>query len=238
MSGAQPSEFALTRAADGGSAVTDRALLQRFVSRQDEAAFAELLARHGAMVRGMCQRVLANPDDADDAFQATFMVLARKAAKVSWQESIAGWLYQTAHRIALKARTSLLRRRAHENEAANMPRAQAISDGAATAGWRELRPVLDDELNRLPEKYRLPLVLCYLENKTNDQAADLLGWTRGTVAGRLSRARDLLRQRLARRGVVLPAALLATLLTTNSASAVPTTLLLTTAKAATLVEFV
>jgi serpin B len=202
------------RPADAGGP-TDGQLLERFALHSDEAAFEALVQRHGPMVWNVCRRVLANHADADDAFQATFLVLVRKAGSIARRESAASWLHGVAYRIALDARAAAARRRLHERQEAAM----AATEPAADAVWADLRRVLDEELDRLPEKYRAPLVLCYLEGKTNDEAADLLGWTRGTVAGRLSRARDLLRGRLTRRGLALSSAALAATLTENAASA-------------------
>jgi RNA polymerase sigma-70 factor (ECF subfamily) len=212
--------------------LTDRVLLTRFVERHEESAFAALVQRHGPMVLGVCGRVLHEPHDAEDAFQATFLVLARRAASIRKQQSVGSWLYGVAYRVALKARTGAARRRARERQAGTMARA----DAGGAAAWQELRPVLDAELNGLPEKYRAPLVLCYLEGKTNAEAARQLGWTRGTVSGRLARARDLLRGRLTRRGLTLAPALLATALCQEAASAaVPAALVVSTVKAATVV---
>jgi RNA polymerase sigma-70 factor (ECF subfamily) len=193
----------------------DRELLRRFVAAGEEAAFAGLVRRHGPMVLGVCRRVLDDLHDAEDAFQATFLVLAQKAGSVRKQDSLASWLYGVAFRVARKARAAAaLRRRVEERPVEHV----SPPDPATEAAWRELRPVIDEELSRLPEKYRAPLVLCYLEGKTNDEAARLLGWTKGTVSGRLARARDLLRPRLARRGLALPAGVLAALLADNEAA--------------------
>src|SRR5262249_25630695 len=168
----------------------------------------------------------------DDAFQATFLVLARKACLV--RTSLAGWLCRVACRVATNVKSSSARRRSLEKQVAVMSNRSLVPDGASAATWRELRPVLDEELDRLPDKYRLPIVLCYMQRKTNDEAREELGWTRGTIASRLSRARDLLRARLTRRGVVLSGGVLATLMCQHAATAaVPATLLLTTAKATT-----
>jgi RNA polymerase sigma factor (sigma-70 family) len=179
----------------------DGELLRRFIAAGEEAAFAGLVRRHGAMVFGVCRRLLNDIHDAEDAFQATFLVLARRAASVRKPDAVASWLYGVAYRVARKARTV----QRNNRPLADAPEPTSSADPVAEATWRELRPVIDEELNRLPEKYRAPLVLCYLEGRTNEEAARLLGWTKGTVSGRLARARDLLRPRLARRGLALPA---------------------------------
>jgi RNA polymerase sigma factor (sigma-70 family) len=191
---------------------TDGQLLQRFALGRDEEAFAHLVRRHGAMVLGVCRRVLDNEHDAEDAFQAAFLVLARQGQSIRKLESLSSWLYGVAYRISLRARSDAARRRALEERARTM----SEQDPCVEAAWRELRPVLDEEVDRLPPKYRAPIILCYLEGKTNTEAARELGWTKGTVSGRLARARDLLRTRLARRGVVVTPALLLLLLSHES----------------------
>jgi RNA polymerase sigma factor (sigma-70 family) len=208
-------------------ASTDGHLLERFVRHHDESAFAGLLQRHGPLVIGACRRVLQDPHDVDDAFQATFLVLVRKARSLGRKGSIASWLYTVAYHIALKAKARAARQRDLQQRRAAMP-APTSDEGL----WRDLRPVLDEELNRLPDKYRAPLVLCYLQGKTNDEAAEALGWTKGTVSGRLARARDLLRGRLVRRGITLSAPSLATVLADEAAAAVPIELGRATGKAA------
>jgi RNA polymerase sigma factor (sigma-70 family) len=174
---------------------TDGRLLKRFASQQDQAAFAALVRRHGPMVLAVCRRVLGNAHDADDAFQATFLVLVRKAGAIARPELLANWLYGVAYRVAVKARANAARRSKHEQRAP----VKACVDPVAEATGREVHAVLDAELRHLPEQYRAPLVLCYLEGKTNAEAACMLGWPTGSISGRLARARELLRMRLVRR---------------------------------------
>jgi RNA polymerase sigma factor (sigma-70 family) len=215
----------------GTGVATDAGLLERFAAGHDPAAFAELVNRHGPMVLRVCRRVLGNSHDADDAFQATFVILVKKAASVAQRERLANWLYGVAYRVALQVREDVSRRRSRERPADS----SAVPDNhrEPDTGWRELRPVLDAELQRLPEKYRVPVVLCYLEGKTNEQAAQELAWPAGTVKVRLSRARELLRDRLARRGVALTVGGLALLLTRETApAAVPAALAQATQAAA------
>ena len=194
-----------------GEDTTDGQMLQRFLLQREEAAFAALMQRHGPMVLGICRRLLDEPADVEDAFQATFLVLVHRAESVRKRESVGSFLHGVALRVAHRIRTHAQQRRIHERQAF-LPRATPPDPIV----WRDLRPVLDEELDRLPEKYRAPLVLCYLEGKTHEEAARQLGWTNGTVCGRLARARDLLRGRLVRRGLTLSAATLPVLLTENA----------------------
>jgi len=175
---------------------SDRELVSRFVDFRDEQAFTTLVRRHGPMVFGVCRRVLDNVQDAEDAFQATFVVLARKAHAVEKPELLANWLYGVAYRTARKARVQAARRGHHERQAALMSGVEVLQ---AAENWQEIRGVLDEELQHLPPKYRAPLVLCYLEGMTNEQAARKLGWPAGSMSYRLARGRELLRGRLARR---------------------------------------
>jgi C-terminal peptidase prc len=184
---------------------TDRELLTRFATRRDQSAFAALVGRHGPMVWGVCRRALRQEQDAEDAFQATFLVLARKAGSTRWRDSVHNWLYEVASRLAAESRVKSARRRRHEERAA---RAEALPGDAG----RELAAVLDEELARLPARYRAPLLLCYLEGQTSDQAARHLGWSLRTLQRRLTQGRDLLRHRLTRRGITLSAVLLAPVL--------------------------
>jgi RNA polymerase sigma factor (sigma-70 family) len=189
--------------------LSDRDLLALFTARREEAAFVALVQRHGPLVLNVCRRLLRQEQDAEDVFQATFLVLARKAGSVRWHGSAAPWLHAVAHRLALKARAEALRRRRKEHEAAR----ERPTTTAEDMSWREAVAILEEELGRLPERYRAPLLLCCWEGKTRDEAARLLGRTAGAVKGRLERGRELLRARLARRGVALSAGLLAVGLT-------------------------
>ncbi len=195
--------------------LSDGQLLARFVAGREEAVFEAIIHRHGAMVWGVCRRILQDHHDAEDAFQATFLVLARKAASVVPRENVGNWLHGVAYRTAVKARTTRAKRRVRESQVQDTPEPEAGSQG----DWNSLSESLDRELNRLPEKYRIPIVLCELEGKTHRQASEQLGWPIGTVSGRLSRARALLATRLARRGVALSAAGLAAMLARESAAA-------------------
>jgi RNA polymerase sigma factor (sigma-70 family) len=225
---ARPLQLVLRQvsAARRGS-LPDGELLALFVANRDEAAFATLVRRHGGMVQGVCRSVLHHQQDAEDAAQAVFLVLARKAASIRKTEALASWLHGVAYRIACKARTQAARRRRSEHDAATsgpkkgtvplrMAGLSPFSDDDLS--WREVQAVLHAELQRLPDKYRLPLILCCLEGRTRDEAARQLGWTFGTLKGMLDRGRELLRKRLERRGVTLTAAL-ATITLTQEATA-------------------
>jgi RNA polymerase sigma factor (sigma-70 family) len=196
--------------------LTDGELLERFVARRDEGAFEALVERHGPMVLRVCRGVLADRHDAQDAFQATFLVLVRRAGSVRKRDSVASWLFGVAGRVAARARADAARRRRHEREAAEM---STRSDGGEGEDRPDPGPVLREEVARLPEKYREAVVLCYLEGHTYEAAARRLGRPVGTIKVRLSRARDLLRCRLARRGLGLPPGLAAAGPVTGSASA-------------------
>jgi RNA polymerase sigma factor (sigma-70 family) len=208
---------------------SDGALLRAFLSGNDQAAFEALLLRHGPMVLRVCRRVLGNAHDAEDAFQATFLVLAQKAASIRKRGSLASWLHGVAHRMAANLRRAAARQRKHESRAKTTP----LPDPALCAAWRELQLLLDEEIGGLPEALRGPFVLCCVQNQTCAEAARQLGLQEGTVWNRLGRARKLLQQRLTRRGVTLPAGLLAVLLGQNTApAAVPAALVAPTAQAA------
>jgi RNA polymerase sigma factor (sigma-70 family) len=213
-----------------GAELTDGQLLDAYLTLRDEAAFEALVRRHGPMVLGVCRRVLRHAQDAEDAFQATFVVLVRKAAKILPREMVGNWLHGVAYRTALEARAAAARRRARESQVRPMP---SLESGPAER-WHELQVVLDQELDRLPDRYRLPIVLCELEGKTHKEAARQLGWPQGTVSGRLSRARALLARRLTRHGLALAGGALALALAQQPAAAgVSPSLLTSTVKAAT-----
>jgi RNA polymerase sigma factor (sigma-70 family) len=208
---------------------SDAQLLEQFVRTRDEAAFTGLMCRHGGLVWHVCRQILHQEQDAEDAFQACFLVLALKAASLHREQGLANWLYGVAYRVAMNAKRKATRRQAHESrKAAVAPR--TLPDALAL---QELQSVLHEEINRLPQKYRVTLVLCGLEGKSKSEAARELGWKEGTVSGRLARARQMLAGRLARRGVLLSAAWAATTVGAESGAAViPATLVQTTAEAA------
>jgi RNA polymerase sigma factor (sigma-70 family) len=215
-----------------GSACTDGQLLASFIDTEDQAAFEALVRRHGPMVFGVCRRVARHHHDAEDAFQATFLVLARKAPSVKPRERVANWLHGVALRVAMKARTMAAKRSGRERRVDDMPEPEAAQQDA----WCDLQPLLDQELNGLPENYRLPILLCDLEGKSIKEATRQLGWPQGTLAGRLARGRKLLARRLANRGVALSAGSLAAVVAHNAASAaVPTALVSSTVKTAAMI---
>jgi RNA polymerase sigma factor (sigma-70 family) len=194
---------------------TDGQLLTSFIRDRDGDAFAALVRRHGAMVLGVCRRVTGNADTADDAFQAVFLILARRASAVRSREQVGNWLYGVAYRTAMKARTVLARRRSREKQVLTMPEPLAPP---TTDNWNELQPVIDEELARLPEKYRLPVVLCDLEGRPQRAVAKHLGVAPATLAARLAAARRTLAIRLTRRGVTLSGGALATVLGTRASA--------------------
>ena len=215
-----------------GADRTDGELLASFIDVKDEVAFEALMRRHGPMVLAVCRRVVCNLHDAEDAFQATFLVLARKASSIKPRGMVANWLHGVAFRTAMKARTMTAKRHAREKQTKDTPEPAATEQNQ----WHDVQALLDQELNGLPENYRLPILLCDLEGKTIKDATHQLGWPQGTLAGRLARGRKLLAKRLANRGVVLSAGSLAAIVSQNVASAgVPTSLMVSTVKAATLI---
>jgi RNA polymerase sigma factor (sigma-70 family) len=189
----------LTGPGGEGTPTTDGELLRQFVTRRDEAAFTALMERHGPMVLGVCRRLLRQPQDVDDVFQATFLVLLQRADSIARADSVGSWLYGVARRLAVRIRANARKRQARER--GGIETLSVTGDTAADV--YDLGPVLDEELCRLPEKYRAPLVLHYLSGRTKAETARDLGWTEGTVSGRLARGRELLRARLTRRGVAL-----------------------------------
>jgi cobalt-zinc-cadmium efflux system membrane fusion protein len=186
---------------DGSDGLSDAQLLERFVTRGDEAAFEVLVWRHGGLVLGVCGRLLRQTQDAEDVFQATFLALARRAGSIGKREALGSWLYKVAYRVALRVRCRAAREATHERCGLDLPAPRTT----ACAVDADLRAVLDEEIDRLPEKYRVPVVLCYLEGKTTEEAGRLLGCPRGTICSRLSWARQRLGSRLSRRGVTLTA---------------------------------
>jgi RNA polymerase sigma factor (sigma-70 family) len=213
------------------SGLTDGQLLGCFIEQRDDAAFAALVKRHGPMVWGVCRRLL-NPHDAEDAFQATFLVLVRKAASIVPRDRMANWLYGVAHQTALQASRTAARRRARLKQVATIPEPAVVEPDL----WSDLQPLLDQELSRLPLAYREVIVLCDLEGKTRKETARQLGIPEGTVGSRLARARTMLARRLARHGLPVSEAALAAVLAENVASAgVPSSVVSATIKAVTLV---
>ena len=208
--------------------LADAQLLERFVVGRDEEAFSALVAEHGPMVMAVCRRVLSDSNDVEDAFQATFLVLVRKARSVRAEESLGGWLYRVAHRVAVEANRDAVRRRAREMRAAVRSASDRDHGGAPDDSW----PALHEELARLPEKFRRPVVLCYLEGKTQAEAAAQLRWSGATLRRRLAGARERLRTRLVRRGIAPSAGLLAADFAVDVMAAVPPALASATTRAA------
>jgi RNA polymerase sigma factor (sigma-70 family) len=191
----------------GPGEATDAALLGRFISERDKRAFTAIVDRHGPLVLHVCQRILGNLDDAEDAFQAVFLVLARKAGTVHPREALAAWLHGVARRVALKARSARGRRPFVQSQISSVPVADPRLDPLAELSARELLTIIDEEIQRLPEVYQLPVIMCCLEGRSLEETARQLGWTAGSVKGRLERGRVRLHTRLKRRGLTLPAAL-------------------------------
>jgi RNA polymerase sigma factor (sigma-70 family) len=195
---------------------TDRELVRAFAATRDEAAFAEIVRRHGPMVLAVCRRVLADAPEADDAFQAVFLVLARRAGSVGRPERLGGWLHGVAVRCARRARSAAASRRAKEH-----PMSDVAAPAAADPLWADARPVLDEEIRRLPEKLRAALVLCELEGLGRAEAAERLGVPEGTLSSRLARAKEALRSRLVRRGLAPTLVGVGLILSQAKAAAVP-----------------
>ena len=210
------------------SRLSDGQLLERFTAERDEAAFTVLVRRHGPMVLGLCRRAVSHQQDAEDVFQATFLVLARKASSIRQGQALSSWLYAVAHRLAIRARADARRRRGRE---APLPVPEPAGPSPDEPPW-EARAILDEELSRLPEHYRAVILLCCMEGKSRQEAAERLGWKPGAVKIRLQRGRKLLRGRLARRGLGVPAVLLSAWLSAPATAAVPVQLAAATARAA------
>jgi RNA polymerase sigma factor (sigma-70 family) len=190
-----------------GFGLSDGILLERFLADQDEEAFSMVVERHGPMVLAVCRSRLNDPWDIDDAFQSTFLKLVRSAKTIRRPELLGHWLYRVAHHCALRTGQNSAKHRLRSDLVAEVATVEPDGD----LSLREIRHALFEEINQLGETYRAPVVLCYLEGMSHDEAARRLGWPLGTVKGRLSRARERLRERLIRRGMTLMAALLAML---------------------------
>jgi RNA polymerase sigma factor (sigma-70 family) len=217
---------------DDAAGLSDGQLVDRFLAEHDEAAFESLVRRHGTMVLGVCRRVIGNAHDAEDAFQATFLVLARKAASVRPRELVGNWLYGVAYRTALKARAAAARRHAKERPMTELSHLAVLPDEL----WHDLRPLLDQELHRLPDQARALVVLCDLEGKPRKEVASRLGLPEGTLSSRLARAHEKLARRLTQRGVALSAGAVAAALSQQAVlAALPAPLVGPLVKAAALV---
>jgi RNA polymerase sigma factor (sigma-70 family) len=208
----------LRRLNDCFGGLSDVQLLERYLANRDEAAFELIVWRHGPTVLGLCRRLLRRDTDVEDAFQATFLALVRKAGSIVKREALGSWLYKVAYRVALEARRSAADKTSHQRLILDPPAAQPDD-----AHWHELRPLLDDAVMALPQKYREVFVLCCIEGKTNEEACRQLGCPKGTIDSRLARARERLRQRLTRRGVVLSGTLAASF-TEHALATVPAAL--------------
>jgi polysaccharide export outer membrane protein len=215
---------------------TDGDLLARFAGQRDPAAFNLLLRRHGPMVLNVCRRVLGQAEDAEDVFQATFLLLAQKAASIHKRDAVGSWLYGVAYRLASKARAQRQRRQAHERRAGLRKHAEprgASATPLVKAAWQQVQATRDEALGKLPDKYRAALILCYLEERSHEEAARQLGCPLATLRSRLTRGRERLRAALARRGLALSASGFAAFLATNAVEgALPTRLGQTTLRAA------
>ena len=205
--------------ADGAlTGLSDAQLLEQFVGRRDATSFEALVARHGPMVLSVCRGILRDPNDADDAFQATFLILVKKAGSIGGRVVLGGWLYRVAHRVAIQANIAAARRYACEREAGKV---MSASTAFGPVIGDDLLPALHEEIARLPEKYRMPILLCELEELSQAQAAGQLRWSERTLRCRLAEARDRLKGRLARRGLTPDDAMLGTLFLREARGAVP-----------------
>jgi RNA polymerase sigma factor (sigma-70 family) len=235
MSNGEPKSdpWHLQRLAGESAVAADGDLLARFANNRDEAAFELLVWRHHRLVLGVCRKVLRDPHAADDAFQATFLILARKAGTIARRAAVAGWLYRVAYRCAQRARREAARHAARSVSGQDLLTIPTSPAPEPAADRSDNDGLLTEELAQLPERYRLPVVLCYLEGRTYDDAAARIGCPKGTLSTRLTRARELLRARLAARGVTVSAAAITALLTDAASPAAPTALLADTLKLAT-----
>src|SRR5688572_19421537 len=206
---------------------SDASLLTCFLSHRDACAVSMLISRHARMVWGVCSRVLGHRQDAEDAFQATFLVLLRKANTIHPRSMVGNWLHGVAFQTALKARATAMKRCIRERPTATLPEPPAKAQGD-----HPMLAFLDEELNRLPDNYRVALVLCDLQGKTRSEAAKELGWLEGTVASRLARGRQMLAKRLVRHGTAVSAAGISALLAQSFVSAAPGSVVATTVQAA------
>lgn len=214
-------------AAQAAAGVTDGALLDRFIGQRDHAAFEDLVRRHGPMVLGVCRRILGHRQDVEDAFQAVFLVLVRKASSIVPRDMVGNWLHGVAYQTSVRVRACNLLRQNREKQMVTIP-----EPTIAEQGWDDLRPLLDEELGRLPARYRSVLVLCDMEGRTRKDAARHLRCPEGSVSTWLARGRALLAQRLTRRGVALGSSTLATLLSEHANACVPPTLVDSTLRCA------
>jgi RNA polymerase sigma factor (sigma-70 family) len=231
--GSRPDPCHLQRLAGESAGAADGDLLTRFAAERDDAAFELLVWRHHRLVLGVCRKVLRDPHAADDAFQATFLILARKAGTIARRAAVAGWLYRVAYRCARRARRNAARDAARAVSGQDLSALPAALPTEPTAEREDNDRLLTEELARLPERYRLPVVLCYLEGRTYDDAAARIGCPKGTLSTRLTKARQLLRARLAARGVTVSAPAIIALLAEAASPAAPTALLTNTLKLAT-----
>lgn len=207
--------------------MTDSQLLTRYINEHDEVSFQALVVRHGPMVLRACRRVLSDPHEIEDVFQATFLVLVRKAPKIRDPEALGNWLHGVAYRIAARTRRDKARRCQHERRRAEMQPSHGVPDPS----WDDLGPAVREELDRLPAAYRVPLTMCYLRGLGHEEAAAELGWPLGTLKTRLVRGRRRLRGRLERRGLAPGLGLLLLLLLPRRAPAVPRELVVSTVDA-------
>ncbi len=223
-------QFSRLFAGGSVSGLTEGQLLDRFVKTRDESAFTAIVERFGPMVLGVCRKLLTDPNAAEDAFQATFLVLVKRAGSIRDGDLLGNWLYGVALKVARRARADLAKKQAREKGGEDVD-ARPGHDLSAAADY-DVGPILHEELGRLPENYRKPLVLCFLDGRSHEEAAKLLRWPVGTVKGRISRGKELLRERLGRRGVTITSAAIAAALAKTASATVSPILIDSTVKAA------